>query len=47
MKLRHSGILVKNLVRAVSLYERVGWKPWKQVETLLVQKMRDEEGMKA
>ena len=44
MKLRHSGILVKNLVRAVSQYERLGWKPWQSVEMLMVQKMKDDEG---
>ena len=44
MLLRHSGILVKNLEKAVNDYRRLGFQKMGKVEKLKVQKMQDEDG---
>jgi catechol-2,3-dioxygenase len=42
--LRHTGILVGNLERAVRTYKELGFRTMGRVEILKAQKMRDEYG---
>lgn len=44
MELRHVGILVKDLSRAVNLYRKMGFILMGDVEALRVQKMIDKDG---
>ena len=44
MRLRHSGILVKNLHQAILTYKQLGWKIQGPVQSFRVQKMRDRNG---
>ena len=44
MSLRHAGILVKDLEKAIKNYQRVGFQPLEPIETLRVQKMTDSKG---